>query len=323
MSTQFWIERLDAHHRVLERIPCGHDPVFVGRAYDNQVIIDDDQCALHHARVTLAGDRVRIEDLGSRNGLLLRRKVHRQLDLSGDDIVTIGRTRLRIRTAGYQSGRAEQLRERGLMEGLVGAVATLLAVAWFTWVEQVDASPGRGFAIMFLDNLFRATSLLVWWVLLLWAPMCLGYSGRARFGRFMLMGGISMLAVVIGREFFERIVYALSWESLAHFRTQALMLLACPLLLWHLRMIESFRRQTAVALTAGVTALGILVSLQVNYLTEKQLAGNYHMWFLPEAGVRVAGDVSLPVFIEQARALQTLADSKLALSDEYMNDEQE
>lgn len=60
---------IGGHER--ERFPVGAKGVIIGRAPDADVILSDMQVSRQHARVQLEGEGVRVEDLGSRNGIQL------------------------------------------------------------------------------------------------------------------------------------------------------------------------------------------------------------------------------------------------------------
>ena len=64
-----WVEILSRHHDVVARYRC-EDGARIGRAYDNDVVVDDPYVAPHHARIVRdeAGELF-AEDLGSVNGL--------------------------------------------------------------------------------------------------------------------------------------------------------------------------------------------------------------------------------------------------------------
>lgn len=67
------IEVCDEHGRARERLRAERFPVRIGRAYDNDLIVDDPYVCPHHCEVTLdeAGEVV-VNDLGSVNGTCLQ-----------------------------------------------------------------------------------------------------------------------------------------------------------------------------------------------------------------------------------------------------------
>ncbi|MFQ5401065.1 MAG: FHA domain-containing protein [Anaerolineae bacterium] len=69
----------------------------IGRAADNTIVLDDSYVSNQHALVTLRGGRWWLEDLGSRNGILLNElPLEEAAVITSGDIVTIGGTKLKM-----------------------------------------------------------------------------------------------------------------------------------------------------------------------------------------------------------------------------------
>jgi pSer/pThr/pTyr-binding forkhead associated (FHA) protein len=71
----------------------------LGRAPDNDVVLDDPQVSRHHARLMRRGDQIMVEDLGSTNGTLLngqRVPPRSYVRLGLEDTLLIGRTELSL-----------------------------------------------------------------------------------------------------------------------------------------------------------------------------------------------------------------------------------
>jgi hypothetical protein len=94
------LERLDARRgEVQRRMMLERVPLTIGRALDNDLVIDDPHVDAHHARITTAEDgTLLLEDLGSVNGIDVP-GVGRQtrVSLVAGTSVKIGRTPLRVR----------------------------------------------------------------------------------------------------------------------------------------------------------------------------------------------------------------------------------
>jgi len=135
------IETLARNGEVLHRHRVAGLPIRMGRAYDNDFIVDDDYAAAHHAVVEAGPDgRLRLRDLGSRNGIVHKsRRIKDELAIDGDTVVRMGHTSLRIRGAAHRV--APELVDRtmhgweGMLPGGAGIVLAVLAallVAWLT-----------------------------------------------------------------------------------------------------------------------------------------------------------------------------------------------
>jgi hypothetical protein len=69
----------------------------IGRAANNNVVIDDHYASAEHALVTLRGRQWWLEDLGSRNGTLLNGlPLEGSAVISSGDVITIGDARLKL-----------------------------------------------------------------------------------------------------------------------------------------------------------------------------------------------------------------------------------
>ena len=63
----------------------------IGRAATCQISLDDPMVSRNHAKLTVKGERVTVEDLGSRNGIRVNgQQVTGQRQLSVGDIVGVG-----------------------------------------------------------------------------------------------------------------------------------------------------------------------------------------------------------------------------------------
>jgi hypothetical protein len=69
----------------------------IGRAANNNIVIDDHYASAEHALVSLRGRQWWLEDLGSRNGTLLNEMpLAGAAVISSGDVITIGDARLKI-----------------------------------------------------------------------------------------------------------------------------------------------------------------------------------------------------------------------------------
>jgi len=72
-------------------IPLGEGENLIGRDRDALVRIDGPRVSRRHARITIDGERVQLEDLGSRNGTRLNdQQLDRACPLADGDRISIG-----------------------------------------------------------------------------------------------------------------------------------------------------------------------------------------------------------------------------------------
>lgn len=186
------------HLRARQRLD--HFPASIGRAYDNDVIVDDRYVDPHHAVLTLDDDGVVvIEDLGSVNGVWDRARGQRsaRLRLASGGGARLGETVLRVLDVGHTVPRAVPQPAEGRLVGLLaspraawlavaGALVLSLVLAWLRQYEGEHAS-----------TLVNAGSYL-FLGLCLWAGLwALIGRAQARRARFLTHLAIASLALAI------------------------------------------------------------------------------------------------------------------------------
>jgi hypothetical protein len=104
MEAPIVIEILDRFGKVRERHKLAHFPIRIGRAYNNDIILDDHYVSPEHIELILDGDgHVLVTDLQSENGLfsLHPLKQHEVLTAEENQRIRIGHTDIRIRSENY------------------------------------------------------------------------------------------------------------------------------------------------------------------------------------------------------------------------------
>jgi len=80
-----------------DEIPLRSGENGIGRDPHGAVVIHSPDVSRHHARLTIAGPRVTLEDLGSKNGTFLgTRRVSSAIDVKPGDEILVGTTKLRL-----------------------------------------------------------------------------------------------------------------------------------------------------------------------------------------------------------------------------------
>ena len=173
MRGPWTIETLARNGEVLHRHRVATLPIRLGRAYDNDFIVDDDYAAAHHALVDLGADgQLLLRDLDTRNGINHKGRRVKELTLGGDTVVRMGHTSLRIRAASHPV--PPELFDRtmhgweGMLPGAAGivlSVLTALLVAWLLdagrdlerYAQYPAAAVGAGLAWSGLWEIGRAS----------------------------------------------------------------------------------------------------------------------------------------------------------------------
>jgi adenylate cyclase len=76
--------------------PIGPDPLAIGRALDNDIVLNHAVVSRHHAVVALEGHAVVVRDLDSRNGVFVNRLRVKSVQLADSDLIQVGPFELRF-----------------------------------------------------------------------------------------------------------------------------------------------------------------------------------------------------------------------------------
>jgi hypothetical protein len=256
-ETAIWVELLSRQHDVAARYRFATVPITIGRAYDNDVVVDDSHVAAHHLRIARndAGALV-AEDLGSRNGLYVDRERERRKEivLDGEHELRIGTTLLRVRTAAYAVP-AEQPIVRSLPYW-PAALACIVGVFGFAALDLWLSETGEPKAIRYFTPLLILTIVVCVWTTG-WSVVTRVFTGSARFGLHFLIVAAGLLVYSIYDEAAEIGAFAWSWTSLATTSFVIAWTLLGGIVLAHLFAINRARRPLKIAIACVLAAAGI------------------------------------------------------------------
>ena len=92
--------------QIIERVRCDQQQITIGRAFDNDVIVDDPYVSPHHLRLMLNQHGWEVEDLDSENGVRLKQKTdERENHLSSGDQLRIGHSELFVYENQHPAGK--------------------------------------------------------------------------------------------------------------------------------------------------------------------------------------------------------------------------
>jgi hypothetical protein len=245
---------------VVHRHRCDGDEIRIGRAYDNDVILDDPAVAPHHLR--LAPDEQGCwvaEDQGSANGLYPERGRQRQgrLALDGDRVFRIGKTLLRLRPADYPVAPEQIVRQLpplwpAALGFAVGIVAIELGSSFLA--ETSEPRP-----LAYLGQLrFVGIAILIW--IGIWSILCRVFTGFAQFERHALIA----LAGVFSYSLFDEIVklagFALSAPAIVSEEYIAFLIVLGLVAILHMGVILPRRRRVTGFAAATLAALAMVAN---------------------------------------------------------------
>ncbi|MEO7323938.1 MAG: FHA domain-containing protein [Dokdonella sp.] len=260
MDEVVWVEVLSRQHEVtLRQRIANSDAITIGRAYDNDIVLDDAHVAAHHLRFTHGADgRWTAEDLGSINGLFLEgdQKRRDQIVLDGSTTLQVGNTFLRLRTATHDVPSEVPL-VRSLPRWPI-ALACIALVFVLALLDLWRAETAEPKLIRYLTPLLVLSAVIAVWTFV-WSVLSRILSGHAHFGKHLLIIGVGLLLYSAYDEFSELGSFALSWAALERYVYVGAWLAFGAVCFAHLRALGPSHRPVKAVAALALAALGITV----------------------------------------------------------------
>ncbi len=314
-----WVETLARGHDLAHRFridESAKDRITIGRAYDNDVILDDPYVAPHH--LTLLRDPNHIddtsdspvwivEDAGSANGMFIGDDSRRQARsvLADDRVIHIGRTSLRIRTSASRVApeRVLPLPHHGWKLALVLLFAMLSIEAASTWLAETGEVKVSRYAFALIAT---AAVMLIWATV--WALVSRVFSGHAKFERHLLIAASGACAMAFVTEFTDYAAFALSSLLITSALYIVNWLIVGTTLFFHLREISPLHWRLKGIVVSVIAALGI--GAQWLSHAEAQKAGGQAQYLtqLHPPAVRLVPAQSTDAFFAETAQLKTKLD---------------
>ncbi|MEW7851522.1 FHA domain-containing protein [Massilia aurea] len=309
ISGPWTIETLARNGEVLHRHRVTALPIRLGRAYDNDFIVDDEYAAAHHARVDLGADgHLLLRDLDTRNGINHKGRRVKEVQLGGDTIVRMGHTSLRIRSAAHPV--PPELVDRtmhgweGMLPGGAGIVLSVLTALLAAWLLDTGGDPER-------YALYPAVAVgagLAWSGM--WAFSNRLFGRRARLGRHVFIFGCGLSALVGVRLLASVVAYAWSIEWLTGYGSHAIVVTVAAMIYFHLATITpQFRRRLRLS-CAGIAVLASLLILAGNMQRHGRTADELYMPVLLPPELRASPDVPVAEYMGSVGAMKREIDAE-------------
>ncbi len=310
MSQPVFVELLTPEDDVISRSKFTHLPIRIGRAYDNDIILDDQHTAAHHAQIELNQlDELVINDLGSQNGIALGKQRSDFFVVNGDAVYRLGHTRLRVRTAAYEV--APEVSDstnhhwEGWLPALLGGVLLLVIGLLSAWLSDLQ----QGTLSKYLLELVSTLGFALGWAGT-WAVFSKLLNGHARFGRHLFIVSAGLAIVEIWEFFSGIIAYSFSLEWLARFTSQPTILIFAVVLYFHLLTAGNKRPQRLRFYLAGLAVLAIGINMAKQYQASNYLSDELYLSKLYPPAMRMSSDTPLDVFTKDIAALQAKVDKE-------------
>lgn len=315
MSGPWFVEVLDRHQRVQQRLRVTQWPVVVGRGYDCDLVLDDPHLAPRHVEFSLDDDgKVIARDLGTVNGLRAPGAHVRRgqpstpsMLLQPGDVVEAGRTRLRVSASTMPVAPERPLDSRvqvpmWLVALLpISLVALQVLDAWFSGLD--DFKPiAAGVNVVFL-----VLGLAAWAGL--WALLTRVVMGMPRFAQHLAWASGMALVGMVVPWLLDTVAFAMNWPVLVSSQRWLGLLWATGWLLGHLRIALGPLSLRTTSVAAGLAVIGLGLMMAESWQSQHSVWPNTFMTTMRPPAWRVAGERGLDDFYQAARKRQAQVDA--------------
>jgi hypothetical protein len=301
----WFIEHLQRDGTVLTRLPVPMHGVRIGRALDNDLVLDDPHCAAYHAQLSIdANGAATLTDLGSKNGIAhMRGKRVNSIAVANDKPLRVGQSIVRVRSADWPLAPEQSLSSQPMwLWGMLALAVTLGHAAYEVWLKDLSEQPPPylyGLSAM-------AAGIAIWSGL--YALLGRLISGSERFFTHVLIACCGYLVAVLADNALEVLAFASGWLWPLQISRYVLVLIAALTVRAHLRVADP-RHWPALRWGVAVVTLAIMFVPTAQLWISSQRLTNIQTLNTGEHPVlRLAAPVRLQDFSQSVEPLKIYVD---------------
>lgn len=256
MDEVTWIEVLPRHreHGLRQRI--GANVLTIGRAWDNDVVLDDPHVAAHHLRLERGDDGTwTAHDLGSINGMQVEGERGRRdrVMFAPNTTLQVGHSLVRLHRGDEDVAPEVPLQRRSPwpVALVLVALVALIELAEFWRGDTGEPKPIRYVTV----SLALASVLALWTAA--WALVSRLFAGHARFGAHLFVAAAGVLAYSLYDPACELLAFALSWPRLALYAWAGAWIALAATCFAHLRVVGNKRLRLKAIVVGALATLAI------------------------------------------------------------------
>ncbi|HEX9391167.1 MAG TPA: FHA domain-containing protein [Usitatibacteraceae bacterium] len=307
----WFIEHIHRDGTVLARVPVPAAPapelavVHIGRALDNDLVLDDPHCAAHHAQLEVGADgTARLIDLGTRNGIVAGRNRRAAMhEISSDEPYRLGQTLIRVRSSAWSLAPERELSQRAMWPlALLGLVLVLGYGAWELWLGDVqEKSPQYLYALSGMAAL-----------LCLWSTMYAVFgrlvSGVDRFFSHLVIACSGYLAATLLLNLLDVLAFSMSWLWPVRITQPVIVIVTALTVRQHLRLADPRHWRTLRVGLVIVAVFAIAIPIAQQWVSNKRLTDVQTINVIEHPALRLARPTPMQDFSATAAALKAKVD---------------
>ena len=310
MSFFYFVELLSNNGDVQQRHKFTDLPVRLGRSYNNDIILDDHHTAGEHAVIEINehGNLV-IRDLGSQNAIKVNGKIHSQVQLTGDTVIQLGHTHVRVRDSNYVVSAEINDSTNHRWQGwpLFGfALAIIFALSLNTsWLSDISNNKSSDYIIAIAQWLLVAATWSG-----IWALANRVFGGTANFTRHLFTLSCALAALTLLDHLTIFLGFAFSWEWVTRYQSHMELAIGATTIYYHLRHINPRKSARFKVVCVGLALVASSIKLMNNYQTTNQYADELYMHEVLPPAARLSRNHTLTEFDESIEKLKTKIDAE-------------
>lgn len=308
------LEVLDRDGHVRHYLRVDGWPVRIGRALDNELVLDDPHVAAHHFRIDRDEAGVFVEVGETVNGLRAggARLLQGERSAVGEQplLLDVGDSHLRLRLADHVLAPELPLQAptsfwHAAWPPLAAGLLVLAAFLLSTWLESDPDHLARSVGSMLVSVLTAAGMWLAGWSL-----VSKIFTRRSHFLwhlRVMLFG---VLAMDIAGNLLTLMAFSLSSPMLSSFSFVAMYALVAAMLYFHMLGVEPRRRARLRGVALGMFIAATGISMWFNHQRSGELGEELYMNHLFPPALQLARPVETTRFVDEMKSLKPALDAK-------------
>lgn len=287
----------------------------IGRALDNDLIIDDPYCAAHHALLRIEPDGSAVlQDLDTRNGTAPARAKgsgHASVfTVQNDSPYRAGQSLIRIRNSAWPLPPELAMSSRLIWPfALAALVMVLLHTAWQIWLRDVgEKSPPYLYGLVGV-----AAGVAVWSGV--YALLGRLISGAERFFTHLLIASCGYLAISLAERILSLVSFSMAWLWPARIEYSVIIILIALLVRAHLRLADPRHWPTLRWAVGLVTAMALIVPVAQLWLSSQRLTNVQTLSNSEHPALRLAKPVGIEALVESTAPLKLRVDALRSKDD--------
>ncbi|MBA4267188.1 MAG: hypothetical protein C0453_19090 [Comamonadaceae bacterium] len=301
----WYVEHLHRDGSVLARVPVQGEVFRIGRALDNDLVLDDLHTAAHHATLHPRADGTAyLRDLGSKNGIApTKGKRSQELLIANEQPVRVGQQLIRVRSSDWPvPPEIALITDRFGVWSVLALLGVVAYTLWELWLSDVqDKSPPYLYGI---SGVIGAVAL--------WSTAYAVFgrliSGMDRFTTHLFIACCGYLAAAVASDLLDTLAFAAGWVWPLQITQYVLIGIVALTVRAHLRQADPRHWPTTRWAWGLVTLAVLFVPLTQEWISNRQLTAIQTMDILSYPSLRLAAPTSIADFTQQATVLQQRAD---------------